>query len=147
MKYRVIGWTNYDDESVPDKAGCLGFAERNAIIDDIRKNGYLFSGWDHQEMWDCTPILNDGKKRCYSQRSWGGIMAEAYGDMGDYDYALYTFSESIKREKCVRPRGFRLDGFTPETDLNEHFEIAVEQSCWQRRYTDHTHRRTCLRCG
>jgi len=128
MKYRVIGWTNYDDESTPDKTGCLGFAERNAIIDDIRAHGYLFSGWDHQEMWDCTPILNDGKKRCYSQRSWGGIMAEAYGCTGAYDYSRFTFSESLDREKCVYPKSSNYPrGFTPETDLNEHFTVLVEE--------------------
>ena len=58
-----LGWTHYDDESVPEKGGCLGFAERNAIIDDIRAHGYLFSGWDHQESWDCVPILNDGERK------------------------------------------------------------------------------------
>ena len=128
MKYRVIGWTNYDDESVPDKAGCLGFAERHAIIDDIRAHGYLFSGWDHQEMWDCTPILNDGKKRCYSQRSWGGIMAEAYECTGDYDYARFTFSESLDREKCVYPKNSNYPrATTPEADLSEHFILSVEE--------------------
>ena len=128
MKYKVIGWTAYDDEEVKEARGCIGFAERNAIIDDIRAHGYLFSGWDHQESWDCVPILNDGKKRCYSQRSWGGIMAEAHGMMGNYDYARFTFYESLDRSKCVYPKSADYPrDFTPETDLNEHFELAVSE--------------------
>ena len=91
MKYRVVGWTDYESDEVPETHGCIGFAERNAIIDEIRKNGYLFSGWEHQESWDCVPILNDGKKRTFSQRGWGGLMAEAYGHLGSYDYAAFTF--------------------------------------------------------
>ena len=127
MKYKVIGWTSYDDEETEDSHGCIGFAERNAIIDDIRAHGYLFSGWDHQETWNCVPILNDGKKRCYSQRGWGGVMAEAHGMMGNYDYARFTFFESLDREKCVYPKSSNYPrNFTPETDLNEHFTIEVE---------------------
>ena len=99
MKYRVIGWTYYEDNDVLEKKGTIGFAERNAIIDEIRKHKYLFSGWHHQESWNgVVPILNDGKKRCYSQRGWGGVMAEAYGYMEDYDYSLFSFHQSIKND-------------------------------------------------
>ena len=128
MKYRVIGWTSYDDESVEESRGCIGFAERNAIIDDIRKHGYLFSGWEHQEMWDRTPILNDGKKRCFSQRGWGGVMAEAHGCMGSYDYARFTFAESLDSHACVYPKNeYYPRKFIPETDLNESFELEVAE--------------------
>ena len=92
MKYKVIGWTYYENYEILDSNKTIGFAERNAIIDEIRKHKYLFSGWHHQESWDgVVPILNDGRKRCFSQRGWGGVMAEAYGEMGDFDYARYAF--------------------------------------------------------
>jgi hypothetical protein len=136
VKYRVVGWTDYDGFDVEESKGCIGFAERNAIIDEIRKKGYLFSGWDHQETWNCVPVLNDGKKRCYSQRGWGGVMAEAYGHMGNYDYASFTFRESINPSACVLPSffddRFEPEDFTPEEDLNEHFEIAVDEGIWKR---------------
>ena len=126
MKYRVVGWTSYDDESVEDSGSSIGFAEQNAIIDDIKSNGYLFSGYDHQEMWDCAPVLNDGKKRCFSQRGWGRVMAEAHGYFGAYDYSLFTFG--IKKEAVKRPKNyFFADNFTPEEDLAENFEIDVSE--------------------
>jgi hypothetical protein len=126
MKYRVVGWTNYDDESVEESGNSIGFAERNAIIDDIKNNGYLFSGYDHQEMWDCAPVLNDGKKRCFSQRGWGGVMAEAHGYFGAYDYPLFTFG--VNEEYAKRPKNaFCAEGFTPEEHLAEHFEIDVDE--------------------
>ena len=126
MKYRVVGWTSYDDESTPDSTGSIGFAERNAIIDDIKANGYLFSGYDHQEMWDCAPVLNDGKKRCFSQRGWGGVMAEAHGYFGAYDYSLFTFG--VNESHVKRPKNYFIsDDFTPEESLSEHFEIEVDE--------------------
>ncbi len=39
MKYRVIGWTNYDDYDIP--TGEETFAVMAAIIDDIREHGYI----------------------------------------------------------------------------------------------------------
>lgn len=129
MKYKVIGWTNYDNYQIPYYDKTIGFAERNAIIDEIRKNRYLFSGWDHQESWEnCVPILNDGKKRCFSQRGWGGVMAEAYGEMGDYDYAIYTFHESIKPKAKNYPAGeFFKNDFVIEPLENEHFDVTVSE--------------------
>lgn len=124
MKYRVVGWTDYESDEVPEAHGCIGFAERNAIIDEIRKNGYLFSGWEHQESWDCVPILNDGKKRTFSQRGWGCLMAEAYGHLGSYDYAAFTF-HPMKNGKLPND-SFDIAEFVPETDLNEHFEVEVD---------------------
>lgn len=137
MKYRVVGWTEYDGDDVPDTNGHIGYAECSAIVDDIKENSYLFSGWDHQESFCCVPVLNDGKKRCFSQRGWGGIMAEAYGYTGPYDYSLFTFYESIDPEKVKKPRcGFCSCGFTPEVDLSECFSLAVDEAVFRRAEMD-----------
>ena len=133
MKYKVIGWTYYEDDAVLDKEGTIGFAERNAIIDEIRKHKYLFSGWHHQESWyGVVPILNDGKKRCFSQRGWGSVMAEAYGYMGDYDYSSFTFYQSID-DKNLRfaPDDFDLDDFVPENIENEDFKVEVSEALFE----------------
>ena len=124
MKYRVVGWTDYENDEVEASAGCIGFAERNAIIDDIRRNGYCFSGYDHQEMWNCAPVLNDGKKRLYSQRGWGGVMAEAYGHTGSYSYARFAF-QLRSRDSHYPSQEFDHTHFLPEHDLSEHFDIEV----------------------
>ena len=133
MKYKVIGWTNYDNYHIPFAKTDNGYAERNAIIDDIKKHGYLFSGWHHQESFEnCVPILNDGKKRGFSQRGWGGLMAEAYGRMGDMDYAVYTFRESIKKEAlCFPKNAYNADCFVSETLENETFEVEVSEELFE----------------
>ena len=129
MKYKVIGWTWYDNSEIPFSNNTIGFAERNAIIDEIKKHKYLFSGWHHQEEWNnCVPILNDGKKRGFSQRGWGGLMAEAYGEMGDYDYISYTYSESIRTNYLKFPKKeFDVEDFVSSPLENEHFNIEVKK--------------------
>lgn len=125
MKYRVVGWTDYDSDEV-EGVDCNSFAERNAIIDEIRKKKYFFSGFDHQEMWNCVPVLNDGKKRWFSQRGWGGVMAEAYNHNGKYDYSLFAFG-TIPNKASYPYDEFEKDKFIPETNLNETFEVVVPE--------------------
>lgn len=121
MKLKVVGWTYYDDDL---EHGVTGWAARNAIIDDIKEHGYVFSGWAHQEGNYCAPVLNDGKIYCYSQRGWGSVMAEAHGYTGRMDYAKFAFAWD--RDSEVRPHvHFDEKTFTPEYDLSETFELEV----------------------
>lgn len=125
MKYRVVGWTDYDGDDAPDSESPIGFAERHAIVDDIKQNGYLFTGWDHEERLGCTPVLNDGKKRCFSQRGFGSVMAEAHGETDPYAYAHYTFMESITK-RILPKTEYDPRHFTPERDLAEHLSLATD---------------------
>lgn len=43
MKYKVIGWNYYENEDIED--GDYSDAAYHAIIDDVRANGYCFSGY------------------------------------------------------------------------------------------------------
>ena len=132
MKYKVIGWTYYDNEEILSQRGTIGFAERNAIIDEIRKHKYLFTGYDHQEGYNTVPILNDGRARLFSQRGFGGLMAEAYNKMGDYDYASFTFYESIDERYKKYPKDeFILDDKNYEYVENESFEINVSKELFE----------------
>ena len=127
MKLRVVGWAWYDDD-LPQ--GNVSWAARNAIIDDIKKNDYLFSGLSHQEALDCAPVLNDGKIYRFSQQGWGDVMAEAHGFFGRKDYARFSFG--INEEKEVRPLlRFDEDNFIPETDLSEKFTLCVNPSVFR----------------
>ncbi len=130
MKHKVVGWTFYDNTEIISKNDAVTYAERNAIIDDIRKHQYLFSGWHHQESLNgVVPILNDGKKRCFSQRTWGGIMAEAYGYNDDYAYASFSFNQSILNEKIkYASDDFNIYKFKAEIIQNEHFVINVSEA-------------------
>lgn len=127
MKYRVIGWVHYDDPGFEDEE-CSESALQ-AIIEDIRKNGYLFSGYDHQETFDCAPVLNDGKRRCFSQRGFGGVMAKAHGDYSRMGYAAYAFdwyTGDGKDDDRVFPQdSTNWIDFVPETDLNEELSTKV----------------------
>ena len=133
MKLRVVGWTYYDDDWLP---GTRGWAARHAIIDEIKKRGYLFSGMAHQEGDNCAPILNDGRIYCYSQRSWGSIMAEAHGCTGIMDYAKFAFI--VDPDKASFPQE-RIDEnkFELELNLNERFEIEVEKSILESACKEH----------
>ena len=121
MKLRVVGWVYYDEDL---EHGRGGWAARHAIVDEIKRKGYMFSGWAHQKGYRCAPVLNDGKIYCYSQRSWGSIMAEAHGYRGRMDYARFAFMTDPDKEK--RPGDeFDEDSFLPELNLNEKFELKV----------------------
>lgn len=125
MKYRVVGWASYDDPDIED-AEYNSSSAVMAIIDDIKAHGYDFTGYEHQECFDCAPVLNDGKRRTFSQRGWGGIMARAHGYFGAYDYSSYTFSMGdFSKSKTPERRGFNPDRFIPETDLAETFTVEI----------------------
>lgn len=129
MKYRVVGWISYDEEGVADAPA--DDAAVAAIIDDIRANNYVFSGWHHQEALQGAPVLNDGKRRVFSQRTFGAIMASAHGYNGPYDYSLFAFQ--LPSEEVVMAKSwFCVKDFVPETDLCETFERTVSRSDYER---------------
>ncbi len=97
MKLKVIGWTYNDDYRYPEKDASYAVCE--AIMDAIREGGYLFSGQDHQNLQEATPVLNDGHMYSFSQRGWGGVMAEAHGETDPMDYAGYAFFVDEKERK------------------------------------------------
>lgn len=119
MKCRVVGWTDYDSRDFSYVDTYVTDAEKYAIIDEIRKHKYLFSGWHHQEHENCVPVLSDGKARIFSSRFWGGIMAEAYGQMGEWDYALFSFHYDVSAEELRVPQ----DGLDPYTFIAEGYEV------------------------
>ncbi len=133
MKYKVIGWTYYENEEIPYAQTSLTYAQRHAIVDEIKKRRYLFSGWHHQESWEnAVPILNDGKMHVFSQRGWGSVMAEAYGFFGDYDYARFTFYQSIDGDKLKFARKeYDVDDFVSKPIENEHFEVEVNAGLFE----------------
>ena len=130
MKYRIVGWTWFEDPDFDVKAENISLAEYRVIIDEIKKHGYLFTGWHHQTL-DCAPVFNDGKKRLFSQRGWGDVMAHAHGHGNEtYGYVKYAWKQSVDEEDLVMPDEEDLvtfDDFTPETDLNEVYEIEVNE--------------------
>ncbi len=128
MKFRVVGWTEWDGSEVP--VGDLTHAAYKAIVIDIRDKGYDFSGEDHQGLRNCCPVLNDGMKRRFSQRGFGKAMAEAHGQDAENSYSNWAFNWRCfdEEDTSVRPpEELRFDPktFTPETDLCEEYVVEV----------------------
>lgn len=124
MKLRVVGWTYYDNHLF--KEGYVNWAARNALVDEIRKNGYLFSGYDHQECYNCAPVFNDGKIRRFSQRGFADVMAEANGDNYYMAYSLYMFG--LDRSMCKYPeKEIYTDDVEAEKNLEETFVVEVDE--------------------
>lgn len=123
MKWRVVGWASYDDDI---EQGTVTWAVQNAIVDEVKKCGYVFSGGAHQEGYNCAPVMNDGKIRRFSQRGWGGVMAEAHGYNGPMDYAKFAFDTNMNRDNEIRPQhSFDETNFKKAKNLTECFELEV----------------------
>ena len=126
MKLKVIGWVWYEDTTYG--GGEVDYAAYNAILDDVKEHGYRFTGFHHQEMFDCVPVLNDGKMRRFSQRSWGGLMAAAEGLKGRYAYSVYAFySPFNENDDFVTPKDCDVDESlirTPE-ELRDEYRIGI----------------------
>ncbi len=97
MALKVLGWASYSDHSYP--AGEYSEEVRSVVLLDVKRNGYLFTGLDHQEGIGCAPVLNDGKIYRFSQRGWGELMATAHSSC---DYALYACG-NLKSEAKIEP--------------------------------------------
>ncbi len=124
MKLRVVGWTCYDFDDF--ESGENSWAVHMAVVDEIAKHGYLFSGEDHQERNNCCPVFNDGKMRRFSQRGFAHLMAEAHNETDYMAYARYMFG--VKLEACKFPENSaRVGDFEAETDLNETFTLQVDE--------------------
>ena len=73
MKYRVVGWTSYDDESVEGSGSSIGFAEQNAIIQAAALGESIDGGTIYITHHPCSicakMIINAGIKRIVI-RNW-----------------------------------------------------------------------------
>ncbi len=110
MEYKVIGWSTYDDSDFRDLPHD-GYTPEvfDAVLENVKENGYLFCGEDQQERYNCCPVLNNYRKACYSRRGFAHIMAVAHGEMGDYDYARYMESCSVLSKCKVFPKSRPFD--------------------------------------
>lgn len=135
MKYRVIGWTEYDGGEIPSAEPTP--AAVRAILADLREHRYLFTGYDHQESPLCAPVLNDGKKRLFSARHFAALMAEARGERGEMSYARYLQnrwprlthrSRLPKEERRVAPGTPAEEGIAEEITLTVAPEVLTAAS-------------------
>lgn len=82
---KIVGWTEWDNpkykEIFPIGSKCTE-AEiedvRKVIAEELKTNGYKFTGDYHQNGDFGVPVFDNGEVFQCSQRMWGDIMAQAY---------------------------------------------------------------------
>lgn len=101
FEYKVIGWTKCTDKRFQSYNQSREAYE--ALIKDIRENGYKFGGDAHEEY---TPVFNDGTAARFSWRGWGGVMADAWqpNNPDPYKYSLYYMNENLKPSAIKYPK-------------------------------------------
>ena len=109
MKYEVVGWTAWNDAKYPEFEYVSDEDSQeawDAVIKNVRDNGYSFGGDAHQNRKDCTPVLNNGKSFRCSMREWGALMAEAWEvpDEDGYAYMLWYMDDYNEEH---RPEGLQ----------------------------------------
>ena len=98
----VIKWTFYGDETYLEAEGHDRQEEREAaIVREIQKRGYRFTGPTHQHQPYTIPVLSDGTRYECSFRYWGGIMARALGLEGPRAYVTWAFQIPKDQEEIL----------------------------------------------
>lgn len=105
---KVTGWTNWDDQNYDEFYGTVAAENEvmQAVVDEIRKHGYKFTGEYHQYGDYGAPIIDGKWKYTLGQRRWGHVMVRAYpeeiNDSDGYGYVQWAWSAP---EPMVVPDG------------------------------------------
>lgn len=93
---KVTGWTFWDDDKYKTVDDTYEEYEeaKHVVAEELRKNGYKFSGQSHQYKDGCCPIIDDKFIFAVSMRIWGGIMQRAYNlpDVNGFGYCSWAWS-------------------------------------------------------
>ena len=107
---RVINWTSLNNREFA-KIGLSdigGHDIANAVIDEMKRNGYRFSGTYHQygkygaPVIDCYPVIAHPVILSCSMREWGRIMAKVM-NLDESDALAYTNWDCVDSEPPVYP--------------------------------------------
>lgn len=91
MKYKVVEW----EHTSPHTASCFSYTEpteaiKQAIINDIRENGYFFDRACYLAVTSISPILNTGEAVSLSAELCEELVCRAYGfNKAEYDDYFY----------------------------------------------------------
>ena len=101
---KIVGWSNFECE-YPSRN--VEGAEVRQIVqligDEVVKNGYCFSGQEHQTELTGVPVFSDGTCLRASMRAWGQIMAAIYSaveevDLSYMDFYMESYKETVLPE-------------------------------------------------
>lgn len=122
---KLVGWVDFDSE-YPTKNTTQ--EELSLMIElikqDILKNGYRFSGEEHQNALTGVPLFSDGTCFRASMRAWGTIMAMIYSDVDGINYPYMEFYMSL--DNSVLPEYKTID-ILPNKDVEESFGCTVKE--------------------
>lgn len=92
MDLKIIGWTNYDS-SFP--SADITQDELNDVLltvaREIKNNGYMLSGADHQNLDTGVPVFDNGTCFRASMRAWGLIMTIAFPEVNGSETQYMDF--------------------------------------------------------
>ena len=98
---RITGWTWPENPEYEDICDYPITDEQweeytNIVVDEIRKNGYKISGYEHQDLY--APVFDD-KYYCYvSLKTWGEVMRKAYPEETE-NYMKWAWQHPKEEEK------------------------------------------------
>ena len=116
---KIVGWTYWGNPQYKEMFpldGSHTWEQReeveNIIAKELRDKGYKFTGNYHQNGDYGVPIFDNGMVYQCTQRTWGGIMVDAYPDEIDnsdgYGYLKWAWLTS---EDQVVPTGEYMSGY------------------------------------
>ena len=128
----IVGWTDFECE-YPSKI-VEGLEVRSIVQligDECVKNGYCFSGQDHQNAATGVPVFSDGTCLRASMRAWGQIMAAIFSavegiNLSYMDFYMDSYKERVlpeERKIDVEP-GY-VENERPGMILNEDAELIT----------------------
>ena len=98
----IVGWTDFECE-YPSK-NVEGLEVRTIVQligDECVKNGYCFSGQDHQNAATGVPVFSDGTCLRASMRAWGQIMAAIFSAVEGINLSYMDFYMSLGDESVL----------------------------------------------
>lgn len=125
MKYEIIGWTSCDNARFPWHSPLTPCVEL-AVRRELAEHGYCFGGDRHEEY---CPVLCDGTLVSLSWRGWGGLMARARGENGDFNYMRYYMNALIAPGLLKYPKeGVQAERIVPRLALAERFPMHLNDA-------------------
>lgn len=101
---KVTGWTDWSDETYEELPDHLYEEAYGVVAAELSLRGYKFTGCYHQNGDYGVPIIDDKWKFTASQRTWGGIMVDAYPcEIDDSDNMGYVVWAWVAPEPMVIP--------------------------------------------
>ena len=106
---KIVGWTDFECEYPSRNVEGPEVREIVQLIgDEVVKNGYSFSGQEHQNALTGVPVFSDGTCLRASMRAWGQIMAAIYSAVEGVNLSYIDFYiDSYK--KTVLPKLDEID--------------------------------------